>query len=482
MLSLGLEVAIAERPAPSNADDSESRAWVERMARERDTDAVIDVIGDAARRRRRHLGLRTTAPPIRVSRVALEPDAENRRSGSPFAPSRCCVPRLVEIDLIAKGQRAPIVGQPPPATVAKVAPREPGNPTGASRPASGRRSAHELRRRRARADAARTVGWTAPRGSCWQGALAGFGSRATRDVGGRQRARRPAIRGSRRLYCVRGARALQPYVALSARRAAYGDRRRGGHAGKTRTSSSAGPSFWMAAWARGCVLPGRYHLTLAAHVQVAEPYVAIHFVDTLVATSGQSQPALEPDGRRVAVTSRRRAAPLALRGALAVLVAVAVVIAGCARADVYPITGAPDGAVGGVGGDGGPQSDRVSIARVAAGDTSRTVQVDSVSRSYVLHVPAAYDGKRPVPLVVDFHGIGASGASERASSPYPAQLDAEGVIMAFPDGLKGPPGPAGTSARAVWLTSTMWASRAPSWRRSERSRASISIASTPSAC
>jgi len=33
-------------------------------------------------------------------------------------------------------------------------------------------------------------------------------------------------------------------------------------------------------------LPGRYHLTLAAHVQVAEPYVAIHFVDTLVATSG----------------------------------------------------------------------------------------------------------------------------------------------------------------------------------------------------
>ena len=34
-------------------------------------------------------------------------------------------------------------------------------------------------------------------------------------------------------------------------------------------------------------LPGRYHLTLAAHVQVAEPYIAIHFVDTLVATSGR---------------------------------------------------------------------------------------------------------------------------------------------------------------------------------------------------
>jgi len=137
------------------------------------------------------------------------------------------------------------------------------------------------------------------------------------------------------------------------------------------------------------------------------------------------------------VTLRRRAARPALHGVLAVLIAVAVVIAGCARADVYPITGAPDV---GVGGDGGPLPIACSSPALQPGDTSRTVQVGSVSRSYVLHVPAAYDGKRPVPLVVDFHGIGASGASERASSPYPAQLDAEGVIMAFPDGLKGPAG------------------------------------------
>jgi polyhydroxybutyrate depolymerase len=68
------------------------------------------------------------------------------------------------------------------------------------------------------------------------------------------------------------------------------------------------------------------------------------------------------------------------------------------------------------------------------------VQVDSVSRSYVLHVPPGYDGKKSVALVVDFHGIGGSGSSELASSPYPAQLDSEGVVMAFPDGLKGPTG------------------------------------------
>ena len=34
-------------------------------------------------------------------------------------------------------------------------------------------------------------------------------------------------------------------------------------------------------------LGGRYHLSLAAHVHVAEPYVAIHFLDEVVGTSGR---------------------------------------------------------------------------------------------------------------------------------------------------------------------------------------------------
>ena len=33
-------------------------------------------------------------------------------------------------------------------------------------------------------------------------------------------------------------------------------------------------------------LPGRYYLTAAVHVQLAEPHVAIHIADTLVATTG----------------------------------------------------------------------------------------------------------------------------------------------------------------------------------------------------
>jgi polyhydroxybutyrate depolymerase len=134
------------------------------------------------------------------------------------------------------------------------------------------------------------------------------------------------------------------------------------------------------------------------------------------------------------MTARRSAEDAAIIG----LVAAAVATLGCARADVYAVTGAPhpDGAAG----DGGTPPLTCSSAVLPPGDTSHTVQVGSVSRTYVLHVPTAYDGKKPVPLVVDFHGIGGSGSSELASSPYPAHLDPEGVIMAFPDGLKGPAG------------------------------------------
>jgi polyhydroxybutyrate depolymerase len=110
--------------------------------------------------------------------------------------------------------------------------------------------------------------------------------------------------------------------------------------------------------------------------------------------------------------------------------------AACSRADVYPVTGAPSGA----GGGPQPVSCPSGTSALPAGDTTQTLQVGAASRSFVLHVPTTYDGASPVPLVVDFHGMGESGSSERASSPYPAALDPEGVIMAFPDGLRGPAG------------------------------------------
>ena len=119
---------------------------------------------------------------------------------------------------------------------------------------------------------------------------------------------------------------------------------------------------------------------------------------------------------------------------------------GCVRADVYAVTGGTGGTAG-TGGttiDGGGDDRVVPITcpspALPPGDTTHTVQVGADSRTYVLHVAPAYDGTKPVPLIVDFHGIGSSGSAERDSSPYPAVVDPAGVVMAFPDGMRGPAG------------------------------------------
>jgi polyhydroxybutyrate depolymerase len=133
------------------------------------------------------------------------------------------------------------------------------------------------------------------------------------------------------------------------------------------------------------------------------------------------------------------------------IVALGVVLGsgGCGRADLYAITSdAADSGSGGRsvvepamgGGAGRAESASCPSPVLPPGDRSLTLQVGSVSRSYVLHVPSTYDGSRAVPLVLDFHGIGSTGWGELASSPYPAVTDPEGVIMAFPDGLVGPIG------------------------------------------
>jgi len=110
----------------------------------------------------------------------------------------------------------------------------------------------------------------------------------------------------------------------------------------------------------------------------------------------------------------------------------------CSTVDLYPITLDASGAAG-QGGDGNTPL-ACAPAGLTPGDSTRSLVVAGVSRSFILHVPAAVDDNTAAALVLDFHGLGESAAKERASSPYPQTLDAEGAIMAFPEGLSGPAG------------------------------------------
>lgn len=136
----------------------------------------------------------------------------------------------------------------------------------------------------------------------------------------------------------------------------------------------------------------------------------------------------------------------------------ALAVMDCSRAGLDAITApSPDGGGSGTGGSGsgggggtgggssgsgGGQGTGCPPSAPGAGDSTQTVRVGSTVRSYLLHVPSSYTGSVRVPLVVDFHSLTVNGTTERMLSPYPAETDSEGVIMAFPNGASGPSGPA----------------------------------------
>jgi polyhydroxybutyrate depolymerase len=69
------------------------------------------------------------------------------------------------------------------------------------------------------------------------------------------------------------------------------------------------------------------------------------------------------------------------------------------------------------------------------GDYLFTIEHDGYVRDYELHVPADYSGE-PVPLVVDFHAWGDTGAVQRFGSGFLQRSDEEGFLAAWPTGLE----------------------------------------------
>ena len=69
------------------------------------------------------------------------------------------------------------------------------------------------------------------------------------------------------------------------------------------------------------------------------------------------------------------------------------------------------------------------------GPLQRTVDVDGVSRAYLLDVPASVTPKKPVPLLFDFHGFGHSAAGVWKVSKFHELAARDGFITVYPDGL-----------------------------------------------
>ncbi|HTX93080.1 MAG TPA: PHB depolymerase family esterase [Anaerolineales bacterium] len=79
---------------------------------------------------------------------------------------------------------------------------------------------------------------------------------------------------------------------------------------------------------------------------------------------------------------------------------------------------------------GSPQS----AATVQPVDSQRSLTVDGLERTYLLHIPAGLDGSKPVPLVFVFHGLGESAGLIQQASGFDGIADKNGFIVVYPNG------------------------------------------------
>jgi polyhydroxybutyrate depolymerase len=66
----------------------------------------------------------------------------------------------------------------------------------------------------------------------------------------------------------------------------------------------------------------------------------------------------------------------------------------------------------------------------ASGVTEQRLTSGGRERQYRLFVPAGYDGRAPLPLVLDLHGSGGNSAGQAATSRFEALAAREGVLVA----------------------------------------------------
>lgn len=63
-----------------------------------------------------------------------------------------------------------------------------------------------------------------------------------------------------------------------------------------------------------------------------------------------------------------------------------------------------------------------------------TLLVDSIERTYIIHVPESYDDSSPTPLVLVLHGGGGNAENIAEVSGFNKKADEEGFIVVYPDG------------------------------------------------
>ncbi len=59
-----------------------------------------------------------------------------------------------------------------------------------------------------------------------------------------------------------------------------------------------------------------------------------------------------------------------------------------------------------------------------------------IKRTYRIHAPPSYDGTKPVPLLLVFHGLGGSGREMEVATGFNELSDRRGFLVVYPDGYE----------------------------------------------
>jgi hypothetical protein len=283
LLSVGLAVTVSDRkPGPEVAAPN-SVAWLESFAAE-GASAVIDTIGDEVLEAVDVWIVKTHPQRFEVTHVAVEPDAPRRPEMLALRALEALRAGLLQIDWAERKRRNDAVDRAPIAQAPAHEPRPtPDDRVGLEVGAAATMSLDGLG---PAVLSTLRVTWAARPWLLMQASLAGWGSRSTVSTtsGSAQVAQQYALLGG--CYRLRPTARLWPLFGIAA--------------GVLRTSieGQTGPGTgghtaerWSAlldvALGAGLRLGDRFYLTLAAHAQVAEPYVAIHIVHEVGATSGR---------------------------------------------------------------------------------------------------------------------------------------------------------------------------------------------------
>jgi hypothetical protein len=285
--SVGLEDAMSERPAAEGAEGIDPRAWMERLAAERGAIAVIDIVGDDTVTAVDVWVLKSPGR-FEVTRVAVDPDNANSSVRLAIRALEALRASLVEVEFAARYRPS----QPTPSPPTVTPPRGSGTPD----KAMSHREHIGLEVGATALMSLDGVGpavlpviradWAARSWLVVQAAIAGLGTRAkvTTSEGSARVGQEFAVLGG--CYRLWPDARWWPYFSL-----ATGVLHTSLEGESVRGKRGNGDGQWSllgdAGFGAGMRLYRSYYLTLSGHVQVAHPYIAVHFGDPVVATTGR---------------------------------------------------------------------------------------------------------------------------------------------------------------------------------------------------